>query len=151
MSARLNRLARRVALERGFGPVETAYVAPVVVVVLLLSMAAGRVSSATTALDSAAYQAARAASTERTSGAAQDSARATAQSVLSAQGLQCAPLEVQVDTSGFLVPAGEAAQVQVDITCAVPLGDLSVPGAPGTKIMTTRALSAIDAHRERQG
>lgn len=134
----------------GFGALETALTAPVVLMLIALLMVAGRASDVTNSLDTAAYAAARAASLERDPGQARAVATRTAQaSLVDGRTRSCKPV-VQVDTAGFATAVGTPAQVGVRISCEVPLADLTaLPGLPGTRTMTASALSAIDAFRGR--
>lgn len=127
---------------------EIVIVAPLLIMLLLLVVGFARVAQANTTVDSAAYAAARAASISRGAGQASTSARAAAQGVLDQEGLKC-PASVDVDTSGFATEPGQSASVNVTVTCPVPLGDLSVPGLPGTRVVTSDASSVIDTYRGR--
>lgn len=136
----------------GFGdPGPAAVLVPALLALVVFAIAAGRVGAATTALDSAAFSAARAASITRSAGQAEAAARASAEAILASLGITCAPSQVAIDASGFTAPVGEPAQVLVTVSCEVPLGELAVPGAPGTKRLSASALSAIDSYRERAG
>ena len=56
---------------------------------------------------------------------------------------------MSVDTAGFAVPVGQAADVSADITCRVDVADLTVPGAPGAITLTASAVSVLDRYRSR--
>jgi hypothetical protein len=58
-------------------------------------------------------------------------------------------VQVDVDTSGFRVPVGLPAQVRATVTCVVALGDLALPGFPGSRTVTATAVSPVDTYRER--
>lgn len=135
--------------DRGFSPIETAIVAPLLLTLLLIVIGAGRVAKANMSVDAAAYSAARAASISRTSGEASGQAQSAARDTLSQQGLQCAPANVDVDTSAFSTQVGSRSSVNVTVTCTVPLADLSIPGMPGTRTVTGTASSALDSYRGR--
>lgn len=137
--------------ESGYGAVETAVIIPVVLLVVLVVIASGRVARATSSVDAAAYSAARAASISRDAGIAAAAARSTANTHLAQAGLTCAPSTVNIDTSGFAVPVGQPAQVRVTVRCTVPLADLGVPALGGSRtLVSTSAVSAIDTFRERR-
>lgn len=136
--------------DRGFGPVETAITVPVLFLVLMLLVAAARVASANLDVDSAADAAARAASIERSGATAGGAARTAADSTMNTRGRDCSALEVSPDTSGFNTAPGERASVSVTVTCTVPLSDLSLPGAPGSKTITATSTSPIDRFRGRE-
>lgn len=135
--------------ERGFSAVETAITIPVVLTLLLILVGSGRVAKANLSVDAAAYSAARAASISRTSGEASGNASTAATQTMNQQGLSCTSTNVDVDTSAFNTAPGARASVQVTVTCKVPLGDLSVPGMPGTRTITGTASSALDSYRGR--
>lgn len=137
--------------ESGAISLETAFATPLLIAVLLMTVAAGRVAMAHNTVDNAAWAAARAASLERTSGAASSAARATAAAHLDEKGLMCSSQNVQVNTAGFASPPGTPASVTVRVTCTIPLGDLSVPGLGGSRTITSQlAPSSIDTYRERR-
>ncbi|MFC0429922.1 TadE/TadG family type IV pilus assembly protein [Kutzneria buriramensis] len=138
--------------ERGGGraALETAILAPVLILVfIILVIAGGRISSAGSAVEEAARAAAREASLQRDGATAQSRATRIAEQSLAGQGLVCDSLQVVVDTSQFSRPLGQPAQVTATITCQVRLSDLGLPGAPGSKTMTSTFVSVIDPYRER--
>lgn len=125
-------------------------IAPVLLIVILLAIGAGRVSRGNTSVDQAAYAAARAASIARTPGEARAGAQAAAKASLGEQGLTCpGGLSTAVDVSGFSQPVGTPASVRVSITCRVTLQDLDVPGLGSGRTLTATATSPIDTFRER--
>lgn len=155
---RLQRLlsprARRLLRNRDAGSyaLEMAISAPIVLVLIAVLIATGRVSRANTSVDQAAYSAARAASIARTPGQASTDARAAAASVLGQQGTTCGGgLAVTVNTAGFNQPPGTPAQVSAAVSCTVPLGDLAVPGLNGSRTLRATAVSALDSYRARDG
>ena len=135
--------------EAGFDPVGTAITVPAVLLLLALVIGFARVTSATQDVSAAAYTAARAASMARTPAAAQAAATRTATAELATKGIGCATINAIVDTHGFATRIGDPASVTLNLTCAVPLSDISVPGLPGTKTITARAVSSLDTFRER--
>lgn len=141
--------AREQGRDSGNAAVELAPVALVLIIFLALAITTGRIIIARNAVADAAYEAARQASIARTPGQAEADAVATAQSVLAADHLDCAPA-VTVDVAGFAVPAGEPAQVSVQVTCDVRLSGLTViPGIPGSRALTASASSPLDVFRAR--
>ena len=109
--------------------------APVILFLIGLLIAAGRTSIAQGSVNAAARDAARQASISRTPAAAQAAALASARAALGQDALDCAPV-VTVNTSGFGIPVGQPAQVSGQVTCRVPLSDLLVPGMPGGRTLT---------------
>ena len=136
--------------DRGSVSLEAAVVAPGLFLLLALAIIAGRTSLAAGAVEQAARDAARQASTARDASTARQRAVPTARATLAAQGLQCGQLSVALDTSGFAVPVGQPAQVTATVVCTVALGDVAIPGIPGSKTLTARFSSPLDTFRERR-
>lgn len=135
--------------DRGSMTVESAILAVAFVLLLSTVIGLGRAGLARNTIDQVAHDAARIASIARTGQEASLDAQTAAETALEDQGLTCTPLTVEVDTTGFTSPAGTPAQVDVTLTCTVPLGDLLLPFAPGTVTLTASASRAIDTYRER--
>ncbi len=93
--------------------------------------------------------AARAASIARDARAAQAAAERAARESLRDQGVTCQPLTSSVDVRGFAVEVGSPSSVTVSVRCAVPLGDVAVPGMPGQRTVTAEMTSPIDRFRGR--
>ena len=134
--------------ERGSTTLELVVWAPGLLLLIGLLTVAGRVNSANAAVEQAAVDAARTASSARTAAAA-GLAQAGAGRTLAAQGLQCTTTTVALDTSGFATPPGRSATVTATVTCPVRLSDLSIPGLPGTRTVSHTATSSLDTFRER--
>ncbi|MFC5911468.1 TadE family protein [Streptacidiphilus monticola] len=128
---------------------ELAILAPVLLAVFALVIAAGRIVFAGSSVDDAARAAARAASIQRSGGDAQNAALQVAEQTLAQQGLHCTNTEVDVPTGGFNVPLGQPASVTVTVRCTVRLSDVGAPGLPGAKTLTGTFTSAIDQYRVR--
>jgi len=133
----------------GSSTLELAVLAPALLLLLGVTIVAGRIVVAGSAVEQAAAAAARAASLSRDAGSAQASAREVARDSLGQQGIRCAQLGSAVDTSGFATRLGAPASVSVEVTCHVELSDVSVPGMPGTKRLDARATSPLDRFRGR--
>ncbi|WP_432570898.1 TadE/TadG family type IV pilus assembly protein [Kineococcus sp. SYSU DK005] len=129
--------------------VELAIVAVGLLLLLSLLAAAGRVSQAQGAVNQAAADAARQASLARSAAAAATSARSGALSTLARQGLRCTGAQVSIDTAAFTTAVGTDANVSATVTCPVALGDIALPGLPGTKVVTATWVSPLDTIRER--
>ncbi|MCM2424178.1 TadE/TadG family type IV pilus assembly protein [Streptomyces sp. RKAG293] len=136
--------------ERGSYALETAVLAPVVIGLLGLMVAFGRVVDAEGAVDSAAHAAARAASLERDGEHAQSQAQTAADRSLEGDGITCQTSSVLVDTGGFSLDVGTEATVTVTISCTANLADIGLPGLPGSKTLTSSWTSPIDTYRGRQ-
>jgi Flp pilus assembly protein TadG len=133
----------------GADALEMVLLAPILLVVLLLIIGAGRISVGAGKGDQAAAVAARAASLEHSADAAQASASAVAASTLADSGVTCQTVNVVIDTSGFGAPAGTPSSIVVDVTCSVALSDLAIPGLPGSYVLSGHAASPLDIHQER--
>jgi len=135
--------------ERGSAAIEAVIIVPAFMLFVLLIIFGGRLAIARQAVEAAAADAARAASISRTQGQARSYGESAALSILSYQRLRCASQHITVDTSGFAAPVGTPAKITATVTCLVDLSDLSIPGVPGTKIISATMSSPIDTYRER--
>lgn len=136
--------------ERGSAAVEITMVAPMLVLFILVVIFGGRLVLARQAVQSAAFDAARAASLARTQPEARIAAGRIAASTLSNQKLPCATTQVVADTTGFDKPVGTPATVTVRVVCEVSVADLGLPGIAGTVTVEQTASSALDSFRERK-
>ena len=142
---------RRRALrsDSGNAALELVVLAPVLLAILGLVIAAGRTSVAEGAIQAAARDAARQASIALNPSAAQAAAQASAQAALREDGLDCDPV-VNVNTAGFAAQPGQpAAPVVATVTCSVPLASLYLPGLPGVRTMRAVFSSPLDVYRSR--
>ena len=135
--------------ERGSATLELAILAPALLGLFAVVIAAGRIETAGAALDQAASAAARQASLARTAATANTMATRAAQASLRSQHLTCTALRITVDSSGFRSAHGQPAQVSVAITCTVPLSDLAIPGMPGRRTLRASMTSPLDRYRSR--
>ena len=135
--------------QRGSVTVELALVVPALVLMLGLLVAGGRLWFARATVVEAAHSAARAASLARTAATAAADGRAAGQASLDTAGLQCAVSQVQVQTAAFLVPVGTPATVRSTVDCTVPLGDIVIPGLPGSIQLSGEGAAALDTYRSR--
>ena len=134
--------------DAGNAALELVILAPVILFLLGLVIAAGRTSVARGSVAAAARDAARQASISLTPGAAQTAALSSARAALGQDGLNCDPV-VTVNVSGFGVAVGEPANVQATVTCRVSLSSLVVPGMPGSKTLRATFTSPLDPYRGR--
>lgn len=135
--------------ELGSASLEAAVGVPAFVLFVGLIIFGGRTATAHQALESAAADAARSASLERSAAEAEEAAEAAARSSLANQDIDCLAVGVDVDTSGFSTQVGLDASVDVTVTCRLDLSDLSIPGVPGNRTLTESMSSPIDTWRER--
>jgi len=151
MHERIRTVRPQLGQDRGSEAIQAAIVTPLLIAFVSMAIAAGRLVLAGDKIDAAAEDAARSASIERTFTGAQSAASAAAARSLSDQGIRCSSKSVSIDASGLTVPLGQVGTVTVTVTCTVPLSDLLLPGAPGTKTLTSSFTSVVDAYRSRQG
>ena len=119
------------------------------VLIVGLIIFGGRNATTHQSVETAAADAARAASIERSATVAKNKAIAAATTSLSNQGIGCLDIDVSVDTSQFSRTVGETAAVTVTVECRLDLSDLSVPGVPGSRLIKATMSSPIDTWRER--
>ncbi|MEQ4720947.1 TadE/TadG family type IV pilus assembly protein [Nonomuraea sp. B19D2] len=135
--------------EQGSVTVEAILAITAIVLVILLGVAAGRITVAGIAVEAAARDAARQASIARTAAAASATAEASARESLMSQGVRCVAVTVKVNTKGFSRPIGTLADVSATVSCTVPLADLGFPGLPGGVKRRATSVSPLDPYRER--
>lgn len=140
--SRRRRAARKQRADDGFVMIEFLFFVPVLVLLLSLVVLCGRIVHAQNEAEQAAADAARAASLQRSTPAAQQAATNTAQASLTDAGVSCHP--VQVTVSGTADP-GSA--ITVTVTCTAALSDLAIDGIPGTKTFTATATSPVEVTR----
>ncbi len=136
--------------ERGSVTVELTLVVPALVLVLGLLVAGGRLWFARAAVIESAQSAARAASLARDAGSAASDGRDAGRASLSTAGLRCSAASVEVGTAAFAVPVGTPAVVRSIVTCSVPLGDVALPGLPGSIRLSGEGAAALDTYRSRR-
>jgi Flp pilus assembly protein TadG len=135
--------------ERGSVTLELVVWTPGLLLLIGLLIVAGRINSAHGAVEHAATDAARTASSARTAAGAHALARDAAIATLTVEHLHCTTTSVVVDTAGFSIPVGQPATVTATVTCPVRLSDLGIPGLPGTRTVSYTATSSLDTFRER--
>ena len=134
---------RRMRGEEGQAIAELVIVAPVLLLIIVLMIALGRVDSAQGDVESAARAAVQAAVVQSDPAAAQAQAAAAVTSTLAGAGLTCPSPQVTTDTQNF-VPGGS---VSVTVTCITSLADVTVPGVPGSKTLSATSTAHIDPFR----
>lgn len=133
--------------DRGSATVELAVITPLVLLVLALLVAGGRMVTAHASLDAASTAAARAASLARSPAAATSAAQSTDAATLNQRGVSCHDHALQADTAALTTAPGVGGQVTVTSHCSVALADLLVPGLPGSVPLTSQAASPLDPFR----
>jgi Flp pilus assembly protein TadG len=141
---------RRTAPEAGNAALEAVILSPVLVLLICLVIAAGRLSSAQGSVDAAARDAARQASIMRSPQAAHDAGVMNATADLAGDHLKCAPKHINVDITQFGNPLGLPANVSATVQCTVSLAGLVLPGLPGgNETLTYTFSSPLDPYRGR--
>lgn len=137
--------------DRGVAALELLAIAPVILMLICLVIAAGRTSIAQGAVNAAARAAARQASIAPTLASAEQAAYAGAAAALQADGLDCQPsVKLPGIDRAFGTRPGQQAQVQARVVCVVRLSDLTlVPGLPGSIGLKAAFTSPFDPFRSR--
>ncbi len=138
--------------DAGNAALELLILAPVILLLISLVIAAGRTSLAQGSVQAAARDAARQASIARTLSAAMATAQASAQAELAQEGLDCSPAPlVLIRAASAFDPRniGQPATVRATVICHVPLSDLLLPGVPGSKTLRANFTSPLDPFRGR--
>ncbi len=134
--------------ERGSAAIEAVIGVPAFLLFVGLIIFGGRSATTHQSVETAAADAARSASLERTSASARTQAISAATTSLSNQGIHCLDIDVTIDASQFSRTVGEAATVSVTVQCRLDLSDLSIPGVPGSRLIRATSTSPIDTWRE---
>ncbi len=136
----------RLRSERGTAAVELALLAPVLVVLVAVVTAAGRMVGTKSAVLSVAREAARAAAEAPNAAAAHDAAVATAQQVAEGLGLDPARLSIVEDPHDF----ARGAPYEVSVSYQVSMADLPSLGLlPGSVTLGAEHAELIDTYRSR--
>jgi Flp pilus assembly protein TadG len=145
------RRPRRPDTEAGNAALELVILAPVVLLLICMVIAAGRIAIAQGSVDAAARDAARQASISRSPEAAIIAARASALAELAGEHLDCAPLYVGLPNvyGKFGTRLGQPASVTATVRCTVSLSGLVLPGLPGTDPLQATFTSPLDPYRGR--
>ena len=133
--------------DHGVVTTELVIVMPVLICLLFLVIAAGRLTDARSDVVGAASDAARVASLQQSAGAARVQAQAAATDTVSGENLNCEG-GPEVDTE--FLPGGEferGTTVHVEVTCTVDTRDLTFIGLPLSVTLFEEAWEPIDAHR----
>jgi Flp pilus assembly protein TadG len=134
----------RLSPDAGQSALELAITVPVVIVMLLVVIAFGRVTQSRQLVDEAAATASRAASLAGTPAQAESQARQSVTLTLSQAGLSCSSSQVQVGTEEFR-PGG---QVTVTVRCTATLTGMALTGLPGDMTLTATARTPLENYRD---
>lgn len=134
---------RRFRGERGSAATEVVILVPMAVLMVGFVITVGRLSSTNQDVHSASRDAARAAAVRQYPAAAQADANQAATTTLTARGVSCRNLTINVDTSQ-MQPGG---QVTATVTCEIGLDDVVGLGIPGSKTVTATSVAVVDTYR----
>jgi Flp pilus assembly protein TadG len=129
--------------DRGSVSVELVLLTPVLVGLLCMTVAFGRIQYARADVEAASRAAARAASIERTAPAARIAGKRAAAAEMDSSGYRCDTLSVEVDTRGFAADAS----VATTVSCTVRLSDVTGMGIPSSHTLMARFSEPIDRYR----
>ncbi|WP_320067473.1 TadE/TadG family type IV pilus assembly protein [Micromonospora sp. RTGN7] len=149
--------------ERGSVAIEVAVLAPAFIGLIVLAGVAGRTAIAQESVQSAAHDAARAASISRDADTARRQALSAARSQLDWQQANCAgqpalTFSGSVDGAtasfdeAFASDPGKAAAVTVRVDCTVSFTDIDLsllPAMPATRTISATFTSPLDRYRSR--
>jgi Flp pilus assembly protein TadG len=137
--------------DTGNAALELVVLAPVLILLICMVIAAGRIAIARGSIDSAARDAARQASIARSPQDAMSAAQSSASAELADENLNCSALSVQLPRvyTAFATPLGQPASVTATVRCTVSLSDLILPGMPGSVPLTFTFSSPLDPYRGR--
>lgn len=138
--------------DAGNAALEIVILAPVLILLICMVIAAGRIAIAQGSVDAAARDAARQASIARSPEEARAAALASARAELAGEDLNCSPVVGMPGIGGdFAEPLGQPASVRATVRCSVSLSDLLVPGLPGHLTLGAAFTSPLDPFRGRSG
>ena len=125
--------------ERGTMSIEMVVLVPVLLLITMVAVAGGRIVSAQGMVEAASRDAARAASMERSVGAASTAANQS----LSQADTANASCSAGVDVGGFR----RGGAVTVSVSCRVKLSDLGLVFLPGTTVVKAESSAPVDQWR----
>ena len=125
--------------ERGTMSIEVVVLVPVLLLITMVAVAGGRIVSAQGMVEAASRDAARAASMERSVGAANTAANQS----LSRADTANANCSAGVDVGGFR----RGGTVRVSVSCHVKLSDLGLIFLPGTTVVRAESSAPVDQWR----
>jgi Flp pilus assembly protein TadG len=134
--------------DSGNAALELVVLAPVLVLLICLVIATGRIAITRGSVDAVLRDAARQASIARSPAAALASL-SSAQTQLTAEGLTCSPIDPGDLVAAFAAPVGQPANITISVRCSVSLSGLVLRGIPGHVPVTFSFTSPLDPYRGR--
>lgn len=136
--------------ERGSAAIEMAILMPFFVAMFTAVVVTGRTANVISAVEAAAYDAARTASLERDHVSAQQQATLTVQERLADRGVQCVGgPQVTIPPEPYATAVGERAFVTATVSCQVTYVDVDMVGVPADRTITASFISPLDQYRSR--
>jgi len=132
--------------ESGSLTAELVILTPLIMMVVLLMVAFGRVEIAAGQVADAARGAAQAAVLWPTPGQASQAATVTGSFDLHSDGITCAPYGINVDTNQW----GAGGNVSVTVTCQASLAGVALAGVPGSITLRSTVVAPIETYRSIQ-
>ncbi|MFG1667638.1 TadE family protein [Streptomyces sp. Y7] len=139
---RCHALPGRYRVDGGSGTVELVVSIPVLLLMLWFLVFCGRMADSRLRIEDVAHQAARAASSARTSSGAEVRARTTAAAGLRDEGITCRSFEIVL--KGDVQPGGITT---ITLTCRVDLDDLALLQVPGSAALNATFSAPVDVYR----
>ncbi len=136
--------------DRGSIGLELALLTPVLLLLVGFVCGLGRVAESDGRVSAAARDAARAASLAPDEPAARQAALVAGQATLLVDGLTCASSDVLLLSWTDDGPGGAPDRVTVRVSCTASLGDLAVPGLPGSLRLSADLTAPLDPYRSRR-
>ena len=129
--------------ERGSVSIELVLLTPVLVAMLLLVVAFGRIQNARADVEAAARAAARAASTQRDATSARAAGERAAFMEFDGGRFDCGTITFDIDTAAFTADS----VVTATVSCGVALGDVTGMGIPGHHVVAATFSEPVDRYR----
>ena len=129
--------------ESGLAAVEAAIAALAIVVLLMLVVFAGRSGELSHGVQTAAAAAARAASLAGSDAGARSAAQQAAAANLDNEGVNCASMGTQTDTTDFAA----GGSVTVTLSCSADFSSLAPIAPPGRRVFTATVTEPVDRFR----
>ena len=141
---------KRAGHDTGNAAIELVFLAVVLVLLIGMVIAFGRVSLAQSAIAAAARDAARQASISQSPTGAQAAGKDSALAALRGDHLDCVSQPVvDVNTSQFSKPLGQEAEVSATVSCAIRIFGLGLPGVLAARTIRATFSSPLNPFEAR--